>query len=96
MVCVVEASIFLIFIVASSSFLSTSRGSVSATEEMMRIGLSDAIRAAIESDEKLAVEFISVVDMLFLLTFEGRKALSKVRKCRRWMGRKGLVRTLTP
>lgn len=72
---------YIIF--SSPEPLNCSRGSTAATDEVLKLGLSDALEAAMECDEKLATDFIAFVEMLLVLIFEGRKALAKVsRSCR--------------
>lgn len=52
---------------------------MTATDVTLRNGLSKPLQAAIACDEKLAIEVVSLLDMLALLIFEGKKALAKVR-----------------
>ncbi|XP_014233753.1 E3 ubiquitin-protein ligase HECTD1 isoform X8 [Trichogramma pretiosum] len=60
------------------SLLSTlCRGSASITHDLLRSGLPDAIEKALKGDERCALDSMRLVDLLFVLLFEGRSALGR-------------------
>ncbi|XP_014247371.1 E3 ubiquitin-protein ligase HECTD1 isoform X4 [Cimex lectularius] len=59
------------------SLLSTlCRGSPSITHDLLRSELPDAIEKALKGDERCCLDTMRLVDLLLVLLFEGRKALS--------------------
>ncbi|KAL1139402.1 hypothetical protein AAG570_006386 [Ranatra chinensis] len=59
------------------SLLSTlCRGSPSITHDLLRSELPDAIEKALMGDERCCLDTMRLVDLLLVLLFEGRKALS--------------------
>jgi len=60
------------------SLLSTlCRGSPSITHDLLRSELPDAIEKALKGDERCSLDSMRLVDLLLVLLFEGRKALSR-------------------
>ncbi|XP_046664774.1 E3 ubiquitin-protein ligase HECTD1 isoform X3 [Homalodisca vitripennis] len=60
------------------SLLSTlCRGSPSITHDLLRSELPDAIEKALKGDERCSLDTMRLVDLLLVLLFEGRKALSR-------------------
>ncbi|XP_054264078.1 E3 ubiquitin-protein ligase HECTD1-like [Macrosteles quadrilineatus] len=60
------------------SLLSTlCRGSPSITHDLLRSELPDAIEKALKGDERCVLDTMRLVDLLLVLLFEGRKALSR-------------------
>ncbi|XP_021929507.1 E3 ubiquitin-protein ligase HECTD1 isoform X4 [Zootermopsis nevadensis] len=60
------------------SLLSTlCRGSPSITHDLLRSELPDAIEKALTGDERCSLDSMRLVDLLLVLLFEGRKALSR-------------------
>ncbi|XP_076297611.1 ubiquitin fusion-degradation 4-like isoform X1 [Lasioglossum baleicum] len=60
------------------SLLSTlCRGSPSITHDLLRSELPDAIEKALKGDERCALDSMRLVDLLLVLLFEGRSALSR-------------------
>uniref|UniRef100_A0A1B6DIC7 E3 ubiquitin-protein ligase n=1 Tax=Clastoptera arizonana TaxID=38151 RepID=A0A1B6DIC7_9HEMI len=60
------------------SLLSTlCRGSPSITYDLLRSELPDAIEKALKGDERCSLDSMRLVDLLLVLLFEGRKALSR-------------------
>ncbi|TRY76293.1 hypothetical protein TCAL_07314 [Tigriopus californicus] len=70
---------------ASSSSISTtisllsilSRGSEAITHSLLRSALPDAIEHALQGDERCVLDTMRLTDLLLVLLFEGRPALSK-------------------
>ncbi|BES94932.1 Sad1 / UNC-like C-terminal [Nesidiocoris tenuis] len=59
------------------SLLSTlCRGSPSITHDLLRSPLPDAIEKALKGDERCCLDTMRLVDLLLVLLFEGRKALT--------------------
>ncbi|XP_046388843.1 E3 ubiquitin-protein ligase Ufd4 isoform X5 [Ischnura elegans] len=59
------------------SLLSTlCRGSPTITHDLLRSELPDAIEKALKGDERCCLDSMRLVDLLLVLLFEGRKALS--------------------
>nr|CAD7398859.1 unnamed protein product [Timema cristinae] len=60
------------------SLLSTlCRGSPVITHDLLRSELPDAIEKALKGDERCSLDSMRLVDLLLVLLFEGRKALSR-------------------
>ncbi|XP_063240551.1 E3 ubiquitin-protein ligase HECTD1 isoform X2 [Bacillus rossius redtenbacheri] len=60
------------------SLLSTlCRGSPGITHDLLRSDLPDAIEKALKGDERCTLDSMRLVDLLLVLLFEGRKALSR-------------------
>ncbi|CAH0382752.1 unnamed protein product [Bemisia tabaci] len=60
------------------SLLSTlCRGSPSITHDLLRSDLPDAIEKALKGDERCTLDSMRLVDLLLVLLFEGRRALSR-------------------
>lgn len=64
------------------SLLSTlCRGSPHITHNLLRSELPDAIEKALKGDERCILDTMRLVDLLLVLLFEGRKALSRTGSC---------------